>query len=45
MELVLVPQEKLRAVQALLKGDKTNADSNDEKSVSDDPWEGLLGDD
>ena len=49
-ELVLVPKEKLAAVQALLgsgEEEEIVAQSwgEDERRVSDDPWRGLLGDD
>ncbi|WP_275706370.1 helix-turn-helix domain-containing protein [Marinobacter iranensis] len=49
-ELVLVPQEKLEAVMAVLAGTTTNQPSNNsrpsepEKPLSDDPWRGLLED-
>ncbi len=52
-ELMLIPKEKLSAVKALL--DDENLDSalpsteqtqgKQQKSLSDDPWQGLLGDD
>lgn len=52
-EILLVPQEKLRAVQAVLDDDKlSSADSRDQsnqtgkdnnRSFADDPWQGLLG--
>lgn len=49
-ELVLVPKEKLAAVQALLgSGEEeeiaAQSRGEDERRVSDDPWRGLLGDD
>ena len=53
MDLMLIPQEKLRAVRDLLEG-KTPATSGitlsakgtvTQKSLSDDPWHGLLEDD
>lgn len=49
-ELVLVPQEKLHAVQAILEGDSSesraseSASSKPDRQLSDDPWQGLLGD-
>jgi transcriptional regulator with XRE-family HTH domain len=39
-ELLLIPQEKLNAVLAILADDSTA----NMKSLSDDPWQGLLGD-
>lgn len=50
-ELLLVPQEKLTAVLAVLAEDATqpggphHPTGDNEKSVADDPWQGLLGDD
>lgn len=48
MEILLIPQEKLRAVRDILKG-KTGTDSGTALNFSfavdpphDDPWEGLL---
>ena len=35
-ELMLIPEEKLSAVQQILE---------EQKKVSDDPWQGLLGED
>ena len=51
-ELVLVPADKLAAVQAVLFGESLSpvtsvqyaVDGVREKSLSDDPWQGLLGD-
>jgi len=49
-ELMLVPQEKLEAVQAILEDTTTNhstdnsSPSETEKPLSDDPWQGLLED-
>lgn len=47
-ELLLVPQEKLQAVVELLEGEpsetSTPSRSEDDKRLSDDPWQGLLGD-
>jgi transcriptional regulator with XRE-family HTH domain len=49
-ELVLVPQEKLEAVMAILEDKATNQPTHDsltseaEKPLSDDPWRGLLED-
>lgn len=50
-ELRLIPQEKLIAVLAILAEDSTKSgDPNlstkhNKKSISDDPWQGLLEDD
>lgn len=49
MELMLIPQEKARAVRSILEG-KASGNLNDTadikgtvtKTASDDPWEGLL---
>lgn len=49
-ELMLIPREKRSAVMAILEGkisetsSTTSSPSNAEKSLSDDPWQGLLGD-
>ena len=49
-ELVLVPQEKLQAVLALLEDTHndgnlpSNKQQTSEKPLSDDPWQGLLED-
>ncbi|MCL7942374.1 helix-turn-helix transcriptional regulator [Marinobacter sp. ATCH36] len=49
-ELMLVPQEKLEAVMAVLEGTTTNHSTHDsspsetEKPLSDDPWRDLLED-
>jgi len=48
-ELLLIPQEKLNAVLAVLVDDSTQANElsqtakGNNKSLSDDPWRGLLG--
>ncbi len=45
MEVMLIPQEKLRAVRSILQGDShEDQGSNQQKPISDDPWEGLLED-
>ena len=46
MELMLIPQEKLRAVRDLLADNTTsNVDKEtDTNPLSDDPWKGLLED-
>ena len=49
-ELMLIPKEKLRAVQAVLEDDVTlplskNTKNSDKKILSEDPWQGLLGED
>lgn len=44
-ELLLVPQEKLLAVKAILEDSITPAATQQKKSLADDPWQGLLGDD
>lgn len=49
-ELVLVPQEKFHAVMALLEGEPSEGKgpspsrTEEGKRLSDDPWQGLLGD-
>lgn len=48
-ELLLVPQEKLQAVMAVLDGDASDSKTADTQSteprrLSDDPWQGLLED-
>lgn len=53
MELMLIPQEKLRAVRDLLEGKSSSASgvtldakgAVTPKSLSDDPWQELLEDD
>lgn len=48
-ELLLIPQEKLNAVLLVLADDATESsegsplDKENKKSLSDDPWQGLLG--
>lgn len=48
-ELLLIPDEKLNAVLAVLADDAartsetTQVSTRSEKSISEDPWQGLLG--
>lgn len=48
-ELLLIPQEKLDAVLAVLADDSTQANEHNQsnkenkKSLADNPWQGLLG--
>ncbi len=47
-EILLIPQEKLNVVKAVLKGETFNIQpvtAEEEKHLSDDPWQDLLGDD
>ncbi len=44
-ELVLVPQDKLLAVQAVLEGLNKTSASSGPKVLADDPWQGMLGND
>jgi transcriptional regulator with XRE-family HTH domain len=50
-ELVLIPQEKLNTLLAALSDDSTQfpdtykSAKENKKSLADDPWQGLLGDD
>ncbi len=52
-ELMLIPKDKVHAVLAvlenmepnLLSGHKTSRQTMDSKSLSDDPWQNILGDD
>lgn len=49
-ELMLIPNEKLSAVLAILNSEfETSIDDEgakqEKKSIADDPWQGLLGDD
>ena len=45
-ELMLIPQEKLDAVQALLASGTTTASVQAEgRTIADDPWRDVLGDD
>jgi transcriptional regulator with XRE-family HTH domain len=44
-ELLLVPQEKLLAVKAVLEGAGSVTSKISQKSLTDDPWQGLLEDD
>ncbi len=45
-ELVLIPQENIAAVQAILASDSNTKTENGGKSiVSDDPWKDILEDD
>jgi len=47
--LLLIPQEKLNAVLAVLTdestspGEPSQSTKESKKSLSDDPWQGLLG--
>ncbi|WP_232301208.1 helix-turn-helix domain-containing protein [Gilvimarinus agarilyticus] len=49
-ELILIPKEKLNAVKALLEQDEPGSQARKpvkeetKKRLSDDPWQGLLGD-
>lgn len=47
-ELLLIPKEKLNAVLAVLDntgpGQNTIKQNQKQKSLTDDPWQGLLGD-
>lgn len=47
-ELVLVPKEKIKAVQAVLKDDAAELSkqplNQQKKDLSEDPWQGLLED-
>ena len=44
-ELMLIPEEKLRAVIAVLESVESRAMDTEKKSLSDDPWQNILGDD
>ena len=45
-ELLLIPQEKLQAVRALLASETTAAHTPGAgRSLADDPWQDVLGDD
>jgi len=48
-ELLLIPQEKLSAVLDVLSEDSLNSSKKQnpktDKTLSDDPWQDLLGDD
>lgn len=50
-EILLIPQEKVQAVKAVLKGETlynpppATTDSEGKNQISDDPWKGMLGDD
>lgn len=49
-EILLIPQEKLKAVKAVLAGETADTSTAEasraerEKRLSDDPWEGMPGD-
>jgi len=43
-ELLLIPQDKLKAVLLVLADDATESSEGSKKSLTDDPWQGLLGD-
>lgn len=44
-ELVLIPREKLNLVQAVLDAKDTEpTQAKQEKDLTEDPWQGLLGD-
>ena len=52
-ELMLIPKEKLSAVQAVLEDESaetilsvsSSLKDNEKKTLSEDPWQDLLGDD
>jgi len=50
-EIVLIPQERLQAVRAVIDGGRITAsaeipsEDKGNKRLSDDPWRGILGDD
>jgi len=44
-ELVLVPQDKLLAVKAILEGVDTTSASSGRKNLTEDPWQGMLEND
>ena len=48
MELMLIPKEKLDAVQQILEGSakvtSVGVDNDDEAPLSDDPWRNILED-
>ena len=50
-EILLIPQEKLNAVKAVLEGETVGSppaklsSTEEKKHLSDDPWKDLLGDD
>jgi transcriptional regulator with XRE-family HTH domain len=46
LELMLIPQEKLQAVKAILE-DRSNADStsNNSNALADNPWQNLFTED
>ena len=52
-ELMLIPREKLSAVQAVLEDESTESalsvssslEENERKTLSEDPWQDLFGDD
>lgn len=43
-ELVLVPQDKLAAVKAILESPDDTSASSDRRSLAEDPWQGMLED-
>ena len=43
-ELMLIPQDKVRAVMAVLESSEQTMD-NKRKNLSDDPWQNILEDD
>ena len=43
-ELLLIPQEKLNAVLAVLADEASQTTTGSTSSFTDDPWQGLLGD-
>lgn len=44
-ELLLVPQEKLLAVKAILEDSGSAQKKHNKHNLADDPWQGMLGDD
>lgn len=45
MELILIPQEKRRAVRDLLNDTMNTKGTAPQETLSDNPWQGLLGND
>ena len=50
-EILLIPQEKLQAIKAVLEGESVDippgkaSPTEEKKRLSDDPWKDMLGDD
>ena len=45
LELMLIPQEKLQAVKAILEGRSADTATTNTNALADNPWQNLFGED